>query len=284
MAFTYENGYVPESRLVTFRTGWLPGEGAWKHQLPPATYRKHLALVALAKKNTGRDLKPTDGWSCYRPRRVQEYAKRVHGIYAATPGASSHGLLWEGRQCAAVDYGNWSHVYAGNRAAFFRDVRAVGLTPDLISPRRGYPDEPWHVVDLDPWAAVPAGSGSAFVPEEDDMFTDDDRKKINSVFDAIFSGGNSMKDSKKSISQSLAELQEKVGPIFRGGKPVSLRQEVADIKTTVYAQNAAILGMEAALTALATSKGVDPAVILKAAQDGVERGLRNVTFTASIDS
>lgn len=167
MAFTYRNGRVPSSRLVTFATGWLPGEGTWKHQLPPATYRKHLALVALAKKHTGRTLKVSEGWGAYRPYETQVYAKSVHGIWAATPGTSSHGMFWEGRQCAAIDYGNWGAVYNWDRAAFFRDVRAVGMEPGLISKARGYPDEPWHVVDLDPWAAVPAG-GAVVTPRPKD--------------------------------------------------------------------------------------------------------------------
>lgn len=166
MSFSYRNGYVPDDKLITFASGWLPAEGAWKHQLPPDTYVKHVALVALAKRNTGRDLKPTEGWSCYRPFSVQVYAKKVYGIWAATPGTSSHGMFWEGKQCAAIDYGNWSYVYNGDRSAFYRDVRAVGLTPGLISTERGYPDEPWHVVDLDPWAAVPASGGGSTISKE----------------------------------------------------------------------------------------------------------------------
>lgn len=276
MAGRYPNGRVPESVLVTFASGWLPNEGTWKHQLPAATYRKHLALVDLAKVHTGRDLRVSEGWGAYRPRHIQEYAKKVHGIYAATPGTSSHGMFWEGRDCAAIDYGNWSFVYGGDRAAFYRDVRAVGLVPGLISPARGYPDEPWHVVDLDPWAAVPAGSGSAFVPEEDDMYSDDDRKRDQAVFDAVFRGGNSMKDNKRSISASLADIVEKVGPIYRGGKAISLRQEIADTKTKVYA-------LEAAVRALATTKGADPAAILKAVEDGVRTAMSGVTFSANVD-
>lgn len=174
----YPNGRVPDAALVTFATGWLPNEGTWKHQLPPATYRKHLALVALALRNTGRLLKPTEGWSCYRPLSVQEYAKRIHGIWAATPGTSSHGMFWEGRDCAAIDYGNWSYVYGGDRGAFYRDVRAVGLAPGLIAPARGYPDEPWHVVDLEPWAAVPASSGGAPTANHD--------TKEFPMFDALY--------------------------------------------------------------------------------------------------
>lgn len=173
----YSNGFVPQDKLITFASGWLPNEGTWYHQLPPGTYAKHLTLVALAKRNTGRYLRPSEGWSCYRPFGVQVYAKKIHGIWAATPGTSSHGMFWERIECAAIDYGNWSFVYNGNRAAFYRDVRAAGLEPGLISVPRGYPDEPWHVVDKKPWAAGAASGGIAvpfaptktIPPEEDEM-------------------------------------------------------------------------------------------------------------------
>lgn len=157
MARSYRNGEVPSEWLVEFASGWNSADGAWVHSLPPSTYRKHLALVALAKLNRGRDLKIGVGWCAYRPLAPQIMLKKRFGIMAATPGTSSHGGFWENRQVMAIDYSNWADVYDGDRAAWFRDVRAVGLEPDLISPRRGYPDEPWHVVDLDPWAAVPSG-------------------------------------------------------------------------------------------------------------------------------
>lgn len=164
---TYRNGEVPANLLVTFASGWLPNEGTWYHQLPPATHAKHLALVALAKRNTGRVLKISEGWGAYRPLHIQVYAKRVHGIFAATPGTSSHGMWWERMQCAAIDYGNWGYVYDYDRSDFYRDVRAVGLEPGLISPQRGYPDEPWHVVDKHPWAGGSAAGGGNIT--EDDM-------------------------------------------------------------------------------------------------------------------
>jgi len=157
MARRYRNGEVPVSWLIEFDSGYNSVDGAWVHSLPPSTYRKHLALVALAKRNTGRDLRIGVGWCAYRPIGPQRMLKKRFGIMAATPGTSSHGGFWENEEVMAIDYGNWSHVYAGNRAAWFRDVRAVGLVPDMISPRRGYPDEPWHVIDRDPWAAVPSG-------------------------------------------------------------------------------------------------------------------------------
>lgn len=172
---SYSNGYIPDNLLITFREGWTAGEGNWKHQLSPATYAKHLNLVALAKHNTGRTLEITDGWGAYRPYASQVYARSLYGMGAAYPGTSSHGGFWEGKQTLAMDYGNWAWVFNGSREDFYWAVREVGLVPGLIHPSRGngYPDEPWHVVDLDPWGAVPATAGGKTpepkpLPEEED--------------------------------------------------------------------------------------------------------------------
>jgi hypothetical protein len=161
---TYTNGYIPENLLVIFKRGWSKIDGDWYWGLPAATYARHLALVALARKrNPNVWLTPTDGFSCYRPYWAQVIAQKVWGIGAARPGTSSHGGFWEGRQTLAIDYHNWGQVYGWNQAAWFADVRSVGLTPGMIMRSRGYPDEPWHVIDLDPWGPVPAFSG-VFTP------------------------------------------------------------------------------------------------------------------------
>lgn len=162
----YSNGYIPDSLLVTFNTGWNSTDGNWKHQLSPSSYVKHQALVNLARQHTGRTLTITEGWGAYRPYNIQVLARQMYGYGAATPGQSSHGGFWEGKQTLAIDYGNWGWVYGWDRAAFYRDVYACGLTPGLIHPSRGnnYPDEPWHVVDLAPWQAVAAGgNGVPFI-------------------------------------------------------------------------------------------------------------------------
>ena len=165
----WRNGYIPESDLVIFKRGWNPTDGDWYWGFTPGTYARHLALLNLAFRNTGRWLSPTDGWSTVRPMHAQHIARRIFGNGAAWPGTSSHGGFWEGRETLACDYGNWSWVYAnaGGRAAFYRDCRAVGLSPGLISRERGYPDEPWHVIDLNPRrAAAPASAGSTpFTPK-----------------------------------------------------------------------------------------------------------------------
>lgn len=179
---SYWNGYIPEDLLITIDQGWSAGEGTWKHQLSAGTLAKHRALVELARANTGKELKISSGWGAYRPYAAQEYAQKVHGRGAAEPGKSSHGGFWEGKQTLAIDYGNWSYVYNGDRNAFYRDVRAVGLTPGMISIARGYPDEPWHVIDLYPWAA-PAGGGAT-------PFTTDRNEYMDIIRCANIDGNN----------------------------------------------------------------------------------------------
>jgi hypothetical protein len=173
----YPNGQIPDSELHIFNRGTTTHRLAdgrvivenWFQGLTPATYRKHLALVALAKRNTGKTLHLASGFSCYRPIYGQQIARTLYGNGAAVVSTSSHGGWWERRETMAMDYANWSAVYGGNRDRFFADCRAVGLSPGLISKARGYPDEPWHVIDLDPWAAVPAGINATPVKEWDEM-------------------------------------------------------------------------------------------------------------------
>lgn len=169
----WRNGYIPESDLVIFKRGYNGTDGNWFWGLTPGTYARHLALVDLAYKRTGRILTPSDGWGTYRPYDAQVIARRVFGNGAAVPGTSSHGGFWEGRETLAIDYSNWSFVYGGNRAAFYADCWAVGLTPGMIEPRRGYPDEPWHVIDMNPRSGAPAPAGTGTPLEEGDIMGQD---------------------------------------------------------------------------------------------------------------
>ncbi|MGW9587510.1 glycoside hydrolase domain-containing protein [Microbacterium sp. NPDC055455] len=164
---TYSNGYIPENLLVTFATGWNRTDGDWKHQLSPGTYAKYRALVA---RSPGGKLQVTPGWGAYRPYYAQVIARRIFGNGAAVPGTSSHGGYWEGRQTLAIDFHNWGSIYGWDQSRWFADCRAVGLTPGMIMRSRGYPDEPWHVIDLDPWGAVPAGTATP-LKEWDEMAT-----------------------------------------------------------------------------------------------------------------
>lgn len=166
------------------------------------------------------------------------------------------------------------------------NARIVEILADngFIRNRLSVPNEQHHFEYIRArdknYGKTASGGGQS---EEDDMTPEQD-KKLNSLYDAVFNGGNSMKDGKKSISQSLAEIHEKVGPIYRtGGSVTSLRQELANINGKVTKLQATQSGLEAALTALASAKGLDASAILKAAQQGVENALRKVTFSADVD-
>lgn len=186
---TYKNGYIPRSMLVLIASG-TNQHGYWEHLLSPATKARHDALVARAKARTGRTLAMGAGWSAYRPYAEQVKARQIYGNGAAVPGTSSHGGFWEGKQTLAMDFSNWSTVYGGDRAAFFADCRAAGLEPDLISPRRGYPDEPWHVVCSNPWSAVPAGGGATPFPSQEDDMTPDQAKQLDFIYKALAGPNN----------------------------------------------------------------------------------------------
>ncbi|OJU41829.1 MAG: hypothetical protein BGN97_03770 [Microbacterium sp. 69-10] len=172
----YHNGYVPRNALICIATG-TNSVGYWEHLLSPSQKYKHDALVARAKARTkGRILRITTGYCAYRPYAAQVQAKRKYGPDAAAPGYSSHGGTYNGRDAMAMDYGNWPSVYNGfgGQTAFYEDCRAVGLTPGVIA------RETWHVIDYDPWAAVPSGGqGTSAQPsEEDDMYDDGKHREV----------------------------------------------------------------------------------------------------------
>lgn len=167
----YSNGFIPDSALVTLATGYNSTDGTWTHKLTRHTAYCWDRLRKIAHGRTGRWLEITEGFGAYRPYYAQVIARRIYGYGAAYPGTSSHGGHWEDQDTMAIDVGNWEWVYAkfGNRARaeFFADVRKVGMLPGMIHPSRGnsYPDEPWHIIDPNPYAAVPSGGGSAQKPK-----------------------------------------------------------------------------------------------------------------------
>lgn len=149
-------------------------------------------------------------------------------------------------------------------------------------------DNYWKYIDRN--RVIGSGSAAGGSGEGDDMSAKAEAQ-IEQIYAAIFNGGKSMHDQGRSMSYSLGnitsfvaqtddrtkQIADAVKPIRRDGKDVPLRQEIADIKTMV-------IGMEAAVRALAVANGADPDAILKAVQDGVENAMRKVTFSADVDS
>lgn len=175
---TYPNGYIPRSALVLVGSGYT-GDGYYEHLLPPATAARHRALVALGEQRNRRTLKITPGYNGFRPMAVQIVARERWGTGAALPGSSSHGGDWAGAptrwirvDTAAIDYSNWLYVF-GSWDNFIAACREVGLMAGAIMPP-DWPAEQWHVIDLNPYSAVPAFAWAAPLPtvrpvEEDEM-------------------------------------------------------------------------------------------------------------------
>lgn len=181
----WKNGYIDERELVIFKRGSNATDGDWFHGLTPATYARHLELVRIAKERTGRLLEISEGWGAYRPYWAQVKAQQIYGIGAATPGTSSHGGYWERKETMAMDYSNWGWVYNWNRAAFYEDVRKAGLVPGQIEPSRGYPDEPWHVIDVNP--RVQPTFASAIDLEENELNSEEKKQlaRIDKFFETL---------------------------------------------------------------------------------------------------
>lgn len=282
----YANGRIPAGVLFTVASGY-DANGYWEFQFSAGTWAKWQAAKRYAETRFGRTLYIRPGWNVYRPYNIQDEARdracaRGNCLGAAWPGTSSHGGTWSSSRhtggklvdALAIDVDpnglTWAQVWEACRAAGFL---CGAITKDIAGI-----EEPWHIIDLDPWRAVPAGESST--PFEEDDMTPEQARQLNSIFNAIFHGGNSMKDGGKSISQSLRDLQDKLAPVRRGDEEVSLRQEIADAKTAALdlkAQNAALLE---AIKQIGGGGSVDLAAIQAAAERGAREAIKNLTLKA----
>lgn len=105
-------------------------------------------------------------------------------------------------------------------------------------------------------------------PEEDDMFSDEDRALLK---------------------ETLTEIRNTKAGVWTGGVSngktfkYGVLPIVAHNQTLIAQQSARISALSAAVSALASSKGVDPAALLKVVEAGVKEAMRNVSFTADVD-
>ncbi|WP_417556172.1 hypothetical protein [Microbacterium sp.] len=164
----YTNGRFPLSMMVKL------GE---QHYLPAGTAARWRWMVGQAEAKYGVRLVITGGWNAYRPYDVQVQYRKDLGVMAAVPGCSSHGLIYQGKLCAAVDVANWGQL---GWARFKALCRLAGFTVDFVSPQ-----ELWHIGDFnDIWTApvwaAPADTEPAAVPEEDE-----DDMKLLYVTDSV---------------------------------------------------------------------------------------------------
>jgi hypothetical protein len=159
----YANGRIPLDKLERLGPDFY---------LPAGTAARWRELIRLALEKYGVTLRPSPGWNGYRPYDEQVKARNALGIYAAVPGYSSHGGVWVGQVCMAIDVNNWRDLAPGNVslawARFVALCRLVGFRTNFVSP-----EELWHIGDFnDIWnaivfAAVVINHATTAKPKED---------------------------------------------------------------------------------------------------------------------
>lgn len=144
----YPNGRIPLDTLIRRRESDYATAGTWA---------KWDALVEDVRANEGITLQITPGNNVYRDYASQVYAreqacKRGRCDDASVPGKSTHGGVYNGRDALAIDVQNWSLL---GQTKWYYYARKHGFEP-------GFFDwEPWHIIDWEPYRAVPSGGGSS---------------------------------------------------------------------------------------------------------------------------
>lgn len=168
----YQNGRIPLNELVEFDTG------NGKHWGTPTTRARWYAGRAAIKRRTGVTLYISAGWNAYRPYAEQvigrnEACRQGNCNAAASPGYSSHGGTWISAKytkrqwvdAMALDIGNY---WAVPWSIFKEEMERVGFLVGAITPELAGIFEPWHVIDLAPYASF-AGDDSKPFPDEKEI-------------------------------------------------------------------------------------------------------------------
>lgn len=187
-----EGGYL----LVSPATEWIGWKGYQRIYTNALPYLLEAAKRFRAK--TGRALTVLEAWRSYDTQ--VEYKRRQNagtGNAAAAPGTSNHGFGVAFDLASGID--SWT---SPEHKAFVEVATNLGFIFPLDG-RLGRPNEPWHAewdssrVTSNDWA------GSDPVPideEEDDMFTDDDRRVLAAALAEI----KTVKTAVGTIEQAVA--------------------------------------------------------------------------------
>jgi hypothetical protein len=145
----YPNGRIPDNQLVKLGT---------EHFATPATAKRLANLIADVLAREGITLRVTGGPNIYRSLAWQKfYWNNLPYPQAAYPGTSSHGGVWNNRDCLAVDIDNWAQL---GKTKFYYYANKHGFTTNVFD------WEPWHIIDFNCWVMpAPSGGGSKPTPE-----------------------------------------------------------------------------------------------------------------------
>ena len=242
--------------MAKYKNGQVPASlltRRGKIRLTAGTWAKWDALVADVKARFGITLTITQGSGVtsgsggYRDLAMQRAVKRKYVELGKPNQAATEGTSSHGGEYKGRDAMaiDVNNYWAIPQHEFFAAARRAGFTPNVFDGKGGRPLEPWHLIDYDPYRKV-----------EDDM-TPEESRKLTAIFESVSYGKKGERNHGQYVGDSLRRLGR--------------------IELTLTAQSAA-------LEALASTKGVDPATILKAVQDGVSRAMDKVEVTLSVDA
>jgi len=274
----FRNGCIPPALLTTVRGELFEREAAGYLVELEAAFQAHFGKPAIILqgyralgKSSDQPGTPTQ-WGLYN-----EY-RHTDPLRASYPGASPHGYARSADFASGIDQ-------FGSQEKDWMDAHApaYGWHPTGNSfPRR----EAWHF-DYIPGTATATAHAAASTPAEDDLNADQDNK-LTQIFDAIFSGGESMPDQHHSIGRSLADIRAIVAQPVTGrdrgdGKgPVNISQiqDNADTNTLVRSLLAQVGALKSTVATIAESSGADPKAIEAAAEAGAAKALSGLRLVS----
>jgi murein DD-endopeptidase MepM/ murein hydrolase activator NlpD len=131
--------------------------------------------------------------------------------------------------------------------------------------------------DPEPYFSTGSTAGGGYTPiEEDDMFTPEDRAKLDNIYSGLYIGGPAVPGG-GSIVNLIDGLANRVwwdSTVDRNGDHIPALQELADAKTLALRLEAQVAALTAAVGALAAGSGADPQAIEDAARAGAEEALK----------
>ncbi|WPF83199.1 M15 family metallopeptidase [Sanguibacter sp. 4.1] len=212
----HSNGNIPLSALTTL--SWAPG-----HRLRSDAAAAFESLNQAYRARFGTSISITDS---YRTLAAQQHLYETKGPgLAAVPGTSNHG--W----ALAVDLGGGINSFGTAQHVWMvANGPAYGWIHPTWARQGGGREEAWHF-EYD-------GNTTPTPPTEEDMpLTDTDIAKIWAYKNAAINGT-------RDVYGVVTDTRNQTAAVSRGGKDVSLRQEIADTKTAVLTLVSDIWGVK----------------------------------------
>lgn len=224
----HSNGNIPLSALTTL--SWAPG-----HRLRSDAAAAFESLNQAYRARFGTSISITDS---YRTLAAQQHLYDTKGPgLAAVPGTSNHG--W----ALAVDLGGGINSFGTAQHVWMvANGPAYGWIHPTWARQGGGREEAWHF-EYEGTTTTPPTS------EEDDM-TPAQAAQLTTILDLLTPGVEGVKfdgdifSRIKAIQSDASTARAQTGPVSRGGKDVSIRQEIADTKTTVLGLVSDIWGVK----------------------------------------